>query len=549
MAKKLVNIQLPMGGLYKRVSYQAHQPFTTPDCSNVRPDNTLEGRERIGARPGLVTHGTFTGGAAFDNNSQVRLLTQIKYLTSATTPKTWVTKLVAVVGNDVWVKTGNETAAWAIPPGGSGAIGGSGNDEQSLTAASMHQYLFIADGDATSPIKRFDPDASADTVTALTTGSGANNWTVGSGSAPTNINTVFRYHDRLVLCEDSENPHLWYMSRSGQPLDFNFDDSDALAAIYAQNTNMGQLGEPIRAASPHGDQCVIFFCDNSTWSLRADPGFGGRLDNLSQRIGCVHRNAWCRTPEGWLFWLSQDGVCGMRPGCGDAPISVSRERIPEDLMFIDRKFYHVSMEYDIRHRGIHLYITPIETLGAAAKTHYWLDTKQTETGDKGSSPTYWPLTLTSSPTCTGIYEGSANDNVSDVLIGSEEPDGSSPPTVKQFDQRVDCEAASYIDYGPLATTGRRDSYSTGSIDQVNSVMASNGESPTWELRTGESPEEAFDATARDKGTWARHNNTTRMRIRDPYYVLRINGAANTKWAIDNMTAIIQPRSKVRYSGG
>jgi hypothetical protein len=538
LEKKVVNIQPPMGGLYKRQGYQQHPPFTTPDCSNVRPDNSLEGRERIGARPGVVDHGA---GESWSEGN-VRLISQVRYI--ETSSGAWVTKLVVVVGQQVWYKTGNETAQWTKVVTADHNPISAGVD--SVTSAEMHQKLYIADGDTNYPIKVFDPQTSR--VDEVRTG-GTVEWTDKSAAVdpPTKCNIIVRYHDRLLVCEDSGNPNLWYMSRSGVPLDFNYDDTDALAAIYAQNTSMGQLGEPIRAAAPHGDQCVIFFCDSSVWSLRSDPGFGGRLDNLSHQIGCVSRNAWCRSSEGWLFWLSQEGVCAMQPGCGDTPISISRERIPDDLLFIHRDDYHVSMEYDMRHRGLHLYVT---SKASAASKHYWIDIKQVMGGDKGSAPTYWPLTLSNDPTSTGVYEGAAGDNLSDVLFGSAGP----TPTVKQFDERVSCEAASYCDFGPLSTTGRRGSYTTGSVDQINAVTASSaagatGEPVTWSIRTGKSPEEAFDSTARDSGTWRYHNNSTRLRVRDPYYVLRVAGAADKNWALENMSAVIQPRTKLRFDGG
>jgi hypothetical protein len=535
MAKQIMSLQPPMGGLYRRQSYQAHPPFTTPDCNNVRPDTTLESRERIGARPGLSTHGILAAGVSWGTTDNVRVISQVRYVDSGT----WKTKLVAAVGQAIWYKEDDETAQWSkvTSDGSTPLLAGT----DSLTAADMHQKLYIADGGPTHPLKIFDPsDNTVDSTPSYTLDD--------SADAPRNCKIVFRYHDRLVVCDDSANPQRWYMSKTSEPMNYDYSGTGADSAIFSQNTNMGQLGEPIRAAAPHGDQCVIFFCTNSTWSLRADPGYGGRLDNLSQRIGCVSRNAWCRTSDGWLFWLSQEGVCAMPPGCGSTPISVSREKVPDDLMFIKNDEYHVSMEYDGRHRGIHLYITAIGT--NPARTHYWLDVKQTMNDDKTGAPTYWPVTLSTSPICTGIYEGSASNDVSDVLIGM-----GGPPIIKQFDERISCEAESYIDYGPLATAGSRSGgFLNGSIDQINSVMASSnanatGDNVTWSVRTGKSAEQAFDATARDSGIWRYHNNTTRLRVRDPYYVLRVKGAAKKNWSVENITAVVQPRTKVRFSGG
>ena len=50
----LIRLQFPLGGLDKRFSYRDQPPFTTPDCLNVRPNGTIEGRARGGSRSGLV---------------------------------------------------------------------------------------------------------------------------------------------------------------------------------------------------------------------------------------------------------------------------------------------------------------------------------------------------------------------------------------------------------------------------------------------------------------------------------------------------------------
>jgi len=53
MAKSPVTIQFPFGGLNRRYGYQSQPPYTTPDCLNVRPFDSIEDRQRGGMRPGL----------------------------------------------------------------------------------------------------------------------------------------------------------------------------------------------------------------------------------------------------------------------------------------------------------------------------------------------------------------------------------------------------------------------------------------------------------------------------------------------------------------
>jgi hypothetical protein len=51
-----LDLRFPVGGLDKRLAYKQQPPYTTPDADNVRPFDTIEGRERGGSRPGLIKH-------------------------------------------------------------------------------------------------------------------------------------------------------------------------------------------------------------------------------------------------------------------------------------------------------------------------------------------------------------------------------------------------------------------------------------------------------------------------------------------------------------
>lgn len=71
--KQILDLVFPAGGLDKRFAYQKQRPYTTPDCVNVRPFDTMEGRERGGSRPGLDKY-------AYDqlgSGNPVRLLTDV----------------------------------------------------------------------------------------------------------------------------------------------------------------------------------------------------------------------------------------------------------------------------------------------------------------------------------------------------------------------------------------------------------------------------------------------------------------------------------------
>ena len=85
-----VDLRFPVGGVARRYGYQYQAPYTTPDALNVRPYDTLEGRERGGSRPGTVKSFALQLGAP----SPVQLLAPVSYVDDATQAVN--TKMVAV---------------------------------------------------------------------------------------------------------------------------------------------------------------------------------------------------------------------------------------------------------------------------------------------------------------------------------------------------------------------------------------------------------------------------------------------------------------------
>ena len=538
MPKNVSNILAPAGGLYKRRSYQEDPPFTTPDADNIWLDDTIDGRERVGSRAGfktIATHGT----------NKIRCMASVRWLTDDE-PAVRKHTIVAVAGTAI-IYSGNDGATWT---NASTTLNVDAPlNHGPLVACSLHQKVYIGDSkdEGDSQCKVFDPS------TGHCVDIDQEDGFVSGHPPPMNCTIAVRYRDRLLLTgqnyvnsELNANAHQWYMSRSGNPADWDYTETDVLSAVAGHNAQAGELGEPIHAAIPHGDDCIIFGCSDSIWTLRSDPNFGGSLDNLTERTGIVGRNAWCRSSEGWLFMLTQDGVMAMPPGCGDAPRSISRERIPDDLLFVNAMDFSdkwVSMAYDSRYRGVHLWISDYTHKEDGAK-HYWLDTKQVLTQDSGNVASFWPISVAESidPFSALAYEGIGSDDLSDVILGGR----AGGFRVFSTDEDTACEAESYVDIGPLSTTSRQGSYLNGRLEQINAVMANSSGTVTYEIRTGPSAEAAFDGPIIRSGTWSKQHSLVRPRVRDPYFVIRLKGAANTRWALENLTMVTEETGRVRY---
>lgn len=193
-----------------------------------------------------------------------------------------------------------------------------------------------------------------------------------AGNLPVGCAAVALYRDRLVWAVKDNSRNEWFMSKSGDPLDYNYSAaaSDKLRAVAGSSTDAGKVGDSMTCLIPGGDDYLIFGCANSIWRLRGDPADGGRIDNISRDIGILDLKSWCRMPSGEIVFLSQDGVYVMPPQ-GGKPEPMSEIQLPRDLKNIDTAVFSVFMEYDIQEKGIHIFLSSKNI--DITNYHWWID--------------------------------------------------------------------------------------------------------------------------------------------------------------------------------
>lgn len=184
----------------------------------------------------------------------------------------------------------------------------------------------------------------------------------GKGQVPTDCRLICLYRDSLVLAAPINNPHLWFMSRSGDPLDWDYsqDAADALRAVSGQTEEAGLIAAPLTALAPFSDDYLLFGCENSLWILRGHPAYGGQIDNVSRDAGVIDAAAWCWGPRGEFIFLARDGLRVLAPGGAGYPELLSKERLPEELLNINTRTHTVTLEYDREAGGVHIWVTPVE---------------------------------------------------------------------------------------------------------------------------------------------------------------------------------------------
>jgi len=284
---------------------------------------------------------------------------------------------------------------------------------------------------------------------------------------------------------------------------------------------------------PTTDECLIFGCNTSLWILRGDAAHGGQIDNLSHKIGVVDKFAWCYAPNAQLFILSNDGIYTMRGDCGATPpSSVSREKIPDELLNVQPDLVEVQLEYDVQARGVHIYLTRFDS---TAMTHWFLDL---ETG------AFWPEEYLTAHEPTAVIEYRPQDaEVNYVLLGCR--DGYLRYYSRYDDQDDDGnEIVNYVDLGPFNISGQPGV--NGIIHELRGTTGLGGR-VHWGLRTAESAEEAVDATERALGEWPGHGAAplSRPRLRGQAAVLRLTGDDRRRWAMEKVTVVVEPDGEQR----
>lgn len=218
-------------------------------------------------------------------------------------------------------------------------------------------------------------------------------WVATVGSVPENCPLICLYRDRIVLAGEQGNPHLWYMSRQGDPYDWNYtedfssNEADAGIAVAGQNSDAGVIGLPIRALMPHSDDYLVFGYDNQLWILRGDPASGGQIDCISRSVGVAGKRAWCNGPAGEIIFLSTEGLYRLASGGSSLPQVISFDKTPVELVGLNYT-HNVQMSYDMDAHGVHIFIE--------GRQQAWFYSLETDS--------LWPVELASGADVTALCE-------------------------------------------------------------------------------------------------------------------------------------------------
>ena len=362
-------------------------------------------------------------------------------------------------------------------------------------------------------------------------------WAASAGTLPVDTDgnrprLICTWRGRMVLSGLLEDPQNWFMSKIGDPTNFDYAPLDISPdqAIAGNNSPMGLIGDVVTALIPYNDDVLIVGGDHTLYVFAGDPMAGGQIDLISDAIGVAWGQAWCKDPYGTLYFFSnRTGIYSLIPG--EKPVRISQQ-IEQLLLDVDTGSNSIRLVWDDRYQGFHVFITPL--ISPTDSRHFFYEQR---TG------AWWTTTFVNprhSPLTVATFDGNLpGDRV--ALIGSW--DG----YVRSFDPDAEDDDGedilSEVLIGPLVTKELDDIL----LKDLQAVLGEDSGEVEWEVYTGTTAEIALLNEPVASGVWsAGRNYTSPARVSGHAIYLRLS--SKDRWSMETVRARLSGRGKVRRRG-
>ncbi len=429
-------------------------------------------------------------------------------------------KLVAVVGGSVLI---GSPSGLFIASGGAAAFS-STSDVQTATVFSS-VYLV---------------DSSAVKVLDCSTGAVAN-LTATDGSLPTGCRLVCNWRSRLVLARPDSAPHLWFMSRVGDPTDWDYAETDPAAAVSGNNARAGTIGDVITALMPADDDVLFVGGDHSLWRMVGDPNAGGSIVPVSEQIGVIGPNAWAQDEKGFIYFVSPQGLYRVDKGGGVQPLADGR--VEDYFREIDIATQKVTLCWDRDRGGLWIFRSP--TNGSAGTHLFW--------SEKFGS--FWPQASANTdvgPFSALFYDGDTVDDRAMCLGGVSDKIYYVDDAAITDDDTI---ITSRVYLGPIIPFGLENEGRAVLIDATMGEYPGRGLdiSVEWTLKAADDPYQCLNTAAESRtGQWATTADIGRQQppqclsVRGRCFVVKLSDASNAfTWTADKVSLRVKYAGKVR----
>ncbi len=426
-------------------------------------------------------------------------------------------KLVAVSGGDVY--TGRPIELLTLATSGENVLSTTGI----VGAQPAFGVVYFCDGVNANYSKW---TASTNTVAA---------WTPDSGALPVSgtqgARYITLYRGRIVMAGLQGDPHNWFMSAVGDPLDWDYSPAttSATMAVAGNSTDAGECSDIITCLASYSDDLMFIGGDHTLWLMRGDPASGGVIDNVSYQTGIAGPDAYTFDPNGTFYFFGSGTV--WRMAAGGIPEPLSRNRMDKTFKDIDLTTDTVHLAWDNVRHGLFIFIVP-STEGST--THYYWDER---------TNSFWKIIIPDAqgPTTVLAFDGDNPDDNALILGGF---DG----YLRKFDSSVTDDdgtaISSYVLYPPITMGG---SSRNTKVNQIVIVLDTNSDGVVLTAYAEETAQKAIESsTARFVRTLLAGRTRIISRLTGNTIMLRLsNSVDETTWAVESLVVNAEVTGKSR----
>jgi hypothetical protein len=359
------------------------------------------------------------------------------------------------------------------------------------------------------------------------------------GNLPT---LIVNWRSRLCLAGLLNDPQSIFMSAIGDPTNFDYvpQFTSTNQAVALDPTGpAGYVGDVVTGLIPYTNDVLIIGGDHTMYMCQGDPANGGTVTLISSSIGMAFGQAWCMDPYGNIFWVSnRTGIYSMMPG--NQPQRISQQ-IEQLLQNIDTGLNTITMLWDDRFQGIHVFMTPTANVTPYAVvddnqpeqlvTHFFYEAR---TGawweDQFVNPNHNPL-------CNVTFDGNApGDRV--PLIGSWDGYVRAIDPFATDDDGFPIDSAVIL--GPILSPDTSEML----LHEVQGVLGETSGEVSYEILAGTTAEEALTSTPVATGTFGPGRNSTDY-VRRSGHAIYLRLTASNPWSMECVRTKIQGLGKIR----
>ena len=338
------------------------------------------------------------------------------------------------------------------------------------------------------------------------------------------------YRGRIAMAGLLTDPHNWFMTASGNPLDLDYGAvSSATMAVAGNSSDLGKCADNITCLAPYSDDLMYMGGDHTIWLMRGDPAAGGAIDNVSYQTGIAGPDAYTFDPNGVFYFFGAGTVWRIVPN--GVPEPFSRSRMDQTFGDINLAANTVHLEWDNARHGLLILVKP--KVSGSTTQYYWDE----------RTDSFWKLSFPNDhgPSAPFAFDGdNPNDNA--MLFGGW--DG----YIRKIDSSADDDDGtaidSYILYAPLTLGG---ALQNTKITRVIGVLDATSDDVLLTAYAEDTPQGAVESSSiRYARTLSAGRTTVINRVTGNSVLFKLSNLTNDEtWAIESLTVLAEPVGHTR----